>query len=329
MRMLVSDMAGRASDRAEGPRARLRPRRTTATSLGRVVDRVKDAGGRAASRSRRPTRRSSCCCATRSTATPVRHFTARVVAGHRRAGPDGEVRSEATVKVHAGGERIVATGEGNGPVNALDQALRQALRAALSRSSPSSSWSTTRCASSRARTAPARSPGCSSRPPTAQTEWDTVGVARERHRGVLDGARGRGRLRAAAPPAELAPPGPALSSRPGSLGARAHRQILRRRPDRLRLCVGAIGVRPAPSARDGDRRAPVRRRSTFTGARFPLAERPAARRRSSRARSSAIGKNYADHAAEMGGEAPADPVLFLKPSTVGDRPGRQRSAARH
>jgi 2-isopropylmalate synthase len=41
--------------------------------------------------------------------------------------PDGIVASEATVKVHAGGERIVATGEGNGPVNALDNALRQAL----------------------------------------------------------------------------------------------------------------------------------------------------------------------------------------------------------
>jgi len=41
--------------------------------------------------------------------------------------PDGEVVSEATVKVHAGGERIVATGEGNGPVNALDNALRTAV----------------------------------------------------------------------------------------------------------------------------------------------------------------------------------------------------------
>jgi 2-keto-4-pentenoate hydratase/2-oxohepta-3-ene-1,7-dioic acid hydratase in catechol pathway len=28
-----------------------------------------------------------------------------------------------------------------------------------------------------------------------------------------------------------------------------------------------------------------------------------------------IGKNYADHAREMGGEPPADPVIFLKPST--------------
>jgi 2-isopropylmalate synthase len=35
--------------------------------------------------------------------------------------------SEATVKLAAKGERIVATGEGNGPVHALDTALRQAL----------------------------------------------------------------------------------------------------------------------------------------------------------------------------------------------------------
>jgi 2-isopropylmalate synthase len=40
---------------------------------------------------------------------------------------DGAVVSEATVKLHAKGERIVATGEGNGPVNALDRALRLAL----------------------------------------------------------------------------------------------------------------------------------------------------------------------------------------------------------
>jgi 2-keto-4-pentenoate hydratase/2-oxohepta-3-ene-1,7-dioic acid hydratase in catechol pathway len=29
----------------------------------------------------------------------------------------------------------------------------------------------------------------------------------------------------------------------------------------------------------------------------------------------AVGRNYADHAREMGGEVPADPVVFLKPST--------------
>ena len=41
--------------------------------------------------------------------------------------PGGELASEATVKLRAKGERIVATGEGNGPVNALDNALRAAL----------------------------------------------------------------------------------------------------------------------------------------------------------------------------------------------------------
>jgi 2-isopropylmalate synthase len=37
------------------------------------------------------------------------------------------VTTEATVKVRVGGERIVATAEGNGPVNALDAALRGAI----------------------------------------------------------------------------------------------------------------------------------------------------------------------------------------------------------
>jgi 2-isopropylmalate synthase len=41
--------------------------------------------------------------------------------------PGGEALSEATVKLRAGGERIVVTGEGNGPVNALDHALRTAI----------------------------------------------------------------------------------------------------------------------------------------------------------------------------------------------------------
>ena len=41
--------------------------------------------------------------------------------------PDGEAVSEATVKLRAGGSRILTVGEGNGPVNALDHALRQAI----------------------------------------------------------------------------------------------------------------------------------------------------------------------------------------------------------
>lgn len=41
--------------------------------------------------------------------------------------PAAEAISEATVKLHFAGERVVATGEGNGPVNALDHALRLAI----------------------------------------------------------------------------------------------------------------------------------------------------------------------------------------------------------
>ncbi len=37
------------------------------------------------------------------------------------------INSEATVKVHVAGQRVIATAEGNGPVNALDSALRQAI----------------------------------------------------------------------------------------------------------------------------------------------------------------------------------------------------------
>ncbi|MFD3440429.1 alpha-isopropylmalate synthase regulatory domain-containing protein, partial [Streptomyces sp. NPDC058685] len=43
--------------------------------------------------------------------------------------PDGTHANETTVKLWAKGERIVATAEGNGPVNALDRALRRALEA--------------------------------------------------------------------------------------------------------------------------------------------------------------------------------------------------------
>ena len=41
--------------------------------------------------------------------------------------PGEEALSEATVKLRAAGVRYVVTGEGNGPVNALDQALREAI----------------------------------------------------------------------------------------------------------------------------------------------------------------------------------------------------------
>jgi 2-isopropylmalate synthase len=40
---------------------------------------------------------------------------------------NGTFITEATIKVHVGDQRLIATAEGNGPVNALDSALRQAI----------------------------------------------------------------------------------------------------------------------------------------------------------------------------------------------------------
>jgi 2-isopropylmalate synthase len=48
----------------------------------------------------------------------------RVLVEHRAS---GEFTTEATIKLWIGDERIIATGEGNGPVNALDTALREAI----------------------------------------------------------------------------------------------------------------------------------------------------------------------------------------------------------
>ncbi|HZY64672.1 MAG TPA: citramalate synthase [Rubrobacteraceae bacterium] len=41
--------------------------------------------------------------------------------------PDGEAKTEATIKLFVRGQRVISTAEGNGPVNALDNALRQAI----------------------------------------------------------------------------------------------------------------------------------------------------------------------------------------------------------
>jgi len=59
-----------------------------------------------------------------SLARPFTLESYRVQVEHRE---DGAVVSEATVKVRVRGERVIATAEGNGPVNALDEALRAAL----------------------------------------------------------------------------------------------------------------------------------------------------------------------------------------------------------
>jgi 2-isopropylmalate synthase len=125
MRMLVSDMAGRASVEIKGKQLGYDLSGDRAT-VGRVVDKVKDLEARgytfeAADASFELLLRDELA------GQRLRHFQVeswRVIVERRT---DSGVVSEATVKLNAKGERIVATGEGNGPVNALDNALRQAL----------------------------------------------------------------------------------------------------------------------------------------------------------------------------------------------------------
>lgn len=58
-----------------------------------------------------------------------------------------------------------------------------------------------------------------------------------------------------------------------------------------------------------------------TGERVPLADVVLLAPVIPRSKVVAVGKNYRDHAAEMGGEAPAEPLLFLKPNTAVIGPG--------
>lgn len=58
-----------------------------------------------------------------------------------------------------------------------------------------------------------------------------------------------------------------------------------------------------------------------TGERVPLADAVLLAPVIPRSKVVCVGKNYHDHAAEMGGEAPTEPLLFLKPNTSVIGPG--------
>jgi len=123
MRLLVSELAGRATIELKGRALGLEPDRDT---VARVIDRVKDL--ESVGYSFEAAEASFELLLRAEMGQRPRYFELeswRVIVDSRPT--DGGVVSEATVKLHAKGERIVATGEGNGPVNALDTALRLAL----------------------------------------------------------------------------------------------------------------------------------------------------------------------------------------------------------
>jgi 2-isopropylmalate synthase len=126
MRILVTEMAGRASIELKSRQLGLdlagRPE-----ALSRVTDRVKELESRGWSFEAADASFELLVRAELDGGVP-RPFALesyRVLVEHRE---DSAVVSEATVKVRVRGERVIATAEGNGPVNALDEALRVALR---------------------------------------------------------------------------------------------------------------------------------------------------------------------------------------------------------
>ena len=127
MRMLVSDMAGRASVELKGRELGFdlsgKPE-----VLGRITSRVKDAEANGYTYEAADASFELLLLEEVGAGRPG-YFSVeswRTII-ERRGGRGTPALAEATVKLTAGGERIVATGEGNGPVNALDHALRQAL----------------------------------------------------------------------------------------------------------------------------------------------------------------------------------------------------------
>ena len=128
MRLLVSDMAGRASIELKGRELGydLAADPNGKELITRVTDRVKELESRGYTFEAADASFELLLVEEVEGARPS-YFDVeswRVITDSR---PGGEAVSEATIKLHAGGARIIATGEGNGPVNALDHALREAI----------------------------------------------------------------------------------------------------------------------------------------------------------------------------------------------------------
>jgi 2-isopropylmalate synthase len=125
MRMLVSEMAGRASVELKSAELGI-DLGANREAVGRVVDRVKELESQgwtfeAADASFELLLREEV------EGSRPSFFTIESWRTIVEQLPSGEVLSQATVKIRVGEEEILSTGEGNGPVNAIDTAIRRGL----------------------------------------------------------------------------------------------------------------------------------------------------------------------------------------------------------
>lgn len=124
-RMLVSDMAGRASVELKSQELGV-DLGVNRELVGKVVERVKELEMRgytfeAADASFELLLREEIA------GTKVRYFTVLEWSTNVERRPDASVISRATVKIKARDKEFITAGEGNGPVNAIDNALRKGL----------------------------------------------------------------------------------------------------------------------------------------------------------------------------------------------------------
>ena len=309
MRVLVTEMAGRASVELKG-RELGYDLGDDREAVGRVVDRVKELesqrldlrGGRRvlrAAAARRDRHRSRGALRRRVLAHDRR--AARRRPGRSRRRPSRCVPGTATTVSSA-------PREGNGPVNALDNALRAALvstypelraRARRLQGPHPRGQAGHRCGDPRAHRHQRRS-----------TRVDDGRRARERDRRLLAGPRGRGGVRAARGGATRIA---------GSLTAVRSREV--QRPGRrrsLRCRRGRPGRATLVSAIDGhpfgafEPRAGCSSRSATCGCSRPVLP----------SKVIGIGRNYADHAAEMGNEVPRRAGRLPQAVHLGDRARR-------
>jgi 2-isopropylmalate synthase len=124
MRLLVSDMAGRASIELKGRELGFELDKDL---VARVTARVKDMEARGYTFEAADASFELLLTEELEGARPA-YFEVESWRVITDSSPQAEAASEATVKLLAGGARTVTVGEGNGPVNALDHALRQAIQ---------------------------------------------------------------------------------------------------------------------------------------------------------------------------------------------------------
>jgi 2-isopropylmalate synthase len=128
MRLLVSDMAGRASIELKGAELGfdLASRPDGKELITRITNRVKDLESRGYTFEAADASFELLLVEEVEGARPS-YFEVESWRVITDSSPGAEAVSEATIKLLAGGARIITTGEGNGPVNALDQSLREAI----------------------------------------------------------------------------------------------------------------------------------------------------------------------------------------------------------